>query len=227
MENETIIISLGGSLIVPEEIDVGFLKDFKKLILAQVAQGKKFIIITGGGKTCRKYQNAAKEVSETSNEELDWIGIASLKLNAELMRVIFSENAQGKVMDNLSEKLSFDKSIIIGSAYMPGQSTDWDAVLAAKNVGAKKIINLSNTDYVYDSDPKKNPNAKKIEKISWSEYRKLIPAEWNPGLNTPFDPIASGIAEKEGMEVIIMNGKPVKNLEKYLNGEKFLGTIIK
>ena len=68
----------------------------------------------------------------------------------------------------------------------------------AKTVGARKIINLSNTDYVYNSDPKINPNAKKIEKISWTEYRKLIPKEWNPGLNSPFDPIASEMAEKEG-----------------------------
>jgi uridylate kinase len=227
MKEEIIIISLGGSMIVPDEIDVLFLKDFRDLILEQVKQGKKFIIVTGGGKTCRKYQNAVREVSEVSNEELDWIGIASLKLNAELIRVIFGENAHGKVMDNLSEKFSFDKPIIIGSAYKPGYSTDWDAVLAAQNVGAKKVINLSNTDYVYDSDPKENPNAKKIEELSWSDYRKIIPKEWNPGLNSPFDPIASEVAEKDGMEVVIMNGKPIENLEKCLNGEKFLGTVIK
>jgi uridylate kinase len=99
--------------------------------------------------------------------------------------------------------------------------------VVAKNVGAKKIINLSNIDYVYDSDPKINLNAKKIEKISWEEYRKLIPTEWNPGLNSPFDPIASKMAEEEGLEVVIMNGKPIENLAKYLNGEKFLGTVIK
>ena len=98
--------------------------------------------------------------------------------------------------------------------------------MGAKTVGAKKIINLSNTDYVYDSDPKKNPQAKKIEKISWADYRALIPKEWNPGLNSPFDPIASEMAQKEGMQVIIMNGKPIDNLAKYLNGEKFSGTII-
>jgi uridylate kinase len=226
MKDETIVISLGGSLIVPDNIDVDFLKDFKKLILSQIEKGKKFIIITGGGKICRRYQTAAKEISTPSNEDLDWIGIASLKLNAELLRIIFGEYAHPKVVLNLSEKFSFNKPIVIGAAYEPGQSTDWDAVLAAKNVGAKKIINLSNTDYVYDSDPKINGSAQKIEKISWGEYRKLIPKEWNPGLNSPFDPIASEMAEKEGIEVIIMNGKPIDNLAKCLNGEKFLGTII-
>ena len=224
---ETIIISLGGSLIIPDDIDVDFLKDFKKLILSQVEKGKKFIIVAGGGKICRKYQRVAKEISNPSCEDLDWIGIASLKLNAELLRVIFGEHAHGEVILNPSNNFPFEKPIVIGAAYKPGQSTDFDAVLGAKTVGAKKIINLSNTDYVYDSDPKMNPNAKKFVQISWPEYRKLIPKEWNPGLNSPFDPVASEIAEKEGIEVIIMNGKPIDNLANYLNGEKFQGTTIK
>jgi uridylate kinase len=226
MDNETIVISLGGSLIIPDELDIDFLKDFKALILSHVIKGKKFLIITGGGKICRRYQNAAKQVSEISNEDLDWIGIASLKLNAELIRTIFGEHAYSKVVCNLSQDFPFDKPIVIGAAYEPGQSTDWDAVLGAKHINAKRIINVSNIDYVYDSDPRLNSDAKKIERISWHEYRKLIPSEWNPGLSSPFDPIASKLAEENGMEVIIMNGKPISNLEKCLNKEEFQGTVI-
>jgi len=226
-KEEIIIISLGGSLIVPDEVDVEFLRDFKKIILSEISREKKFIIITGGGKICRKYQIAAKEISNPSDDDLDWIGIASLRLNAQLLRVIFRDYTHPKIIKNPLEPIDFDMPIVVGSANEPGHSTDWDAVMVAKNVGAKKVINLSNTDYVYDSDPKINKDAKKIEKISWEEYRKLIPKEWNPGLNSPFDPIASEIAEKEGMEVVIMNGKPIDNLLNYLNGEKFLGTVIK
>ena len=76
------------------------------------------------------------------------------------------------------------------------------------------------------SDHTAEPNAKKIENISWAEYRKLIPSEWNPGLNSPFDPIASEMAEREGIEVVIMNGKPIDNLKNYLDGSVFLGTVI-
>ncbi|MDP9248927.1 MAG: UMP kinase [bacterium] len=224
--DEIIIISLGGSLIVPDQIDVEFLKDFKALILEHVAQGKKFVIITGGGKINNRYNSAAKEISEPSDVDLDWIGIAALKLNAELLRVIFSEQANKKVIDNLSNKFSFEKSIVIGSAYEPGKSSDWDAVECAKTIGAKKIINLSNTDYVYDSDPKLNPNAKKIERISWPEYRELIPKEWTSRLNSPFDPVASAAAEEAGLEVDILNGKNIANLEKCLKGENFTGTKI-
>jgi len=223
---ETIIISLGGSLIVPDEIDVNFLKDFKNLVLSQVAQGKKFVIIAGGGGTNRKYNKAAREIGNPSDEDLDWIGIASLKLNAELVRVIFGGYAHEKVIADFSAKPVFDKPIVVGSAFGPGRSTDWDAVEAAKVLGAKRIINLSNIDYVYDSDPKTNPEAKKIEQISWAKYRSMIPAGWSPRLSSPFDPVASKTAEEEKMTAVIMNGKPVDNLANYLAGKKFTGTII-
>jgi len=224
---ETIIISLGGSLIVPDEIDTDFLKDFKKLILEHVAQGKRFVIICGGGKISRRYQDAARGLTDTSVEDLDWIGIASLKLNAEFLRVVFGEYAHNKVIDNLSSPFSLEKSIAIGSAYEPGKSSDWDAVEGAKTVGAKKLINLSNTDYVYDSDPRINPNAKKFEKISWADFRKLIPSEWtHSGMNVPFDPIASKMAQEAGIEVVIVNGKPIDNLANYLNGKEFKGTVV-
>src|SRR3989344_5467784 len=193
---ETIIISLGGSLIVPDQIDIDFLKSFKTLILEHVAEGKKFVITTGGGKVNRTYNEAAKKITNPSDVDLDWIGIAALKLNAELLRVIFAKYANTKVIENLSAPFSFKKSIVVGSAYEPGKSSDWDAVECTKTIGVKKIINLSNTDYVYDSDPKLNPDAKKIERISWPEYRELIPKEWTSRLNSPFDPIASRSEER-------------------------------
>ena len=224
---ETIVISLGGSLIVPDQIDVDFLKSFKELILTQIKNGKKFVIITGGGKLCRRYNAAASEVSKLSNSELDWLGIYSTRFHAEFLKFILGkENVEENIILDPSLPVDFNKKIIVGGGWKPGNSTDLCAIAIAKVVGAKKVINLSNTDYVYDSDPKINPNAKKIEKISWAEYRKLIPSEWNPGLNSPFDPTASKMSEEEKIEVVIMNGKPTSNLENYLNGEKFLGTII-
>ncbi len=223
---ETIVISLGGSLIVPDELDTDFLKSFKELIVSEVNKGKKFLIITGGGKICRKYQDGAKILSTPNDDDLDWIGIASLRLNAELVRVIFGDYANHNVIPDLSLDFHFEKPVLVASAYKPGQSTDYGAVLGAKKLGAKKIINLSNVDYVYDSDPRINKDAKKFEKISWDEYRALIPAEWNPGLSSPFDPIASKMAHEEGMSVYILNGKPIENVARVLIDESFLGTII-
>lgn len=105
-----------------------------------------------------------QEARHLSTDDLDWLGIASLRLNAELVRVMFGEYAHEEVISHLSSDFSFNKPIVIGSADEPGQSSDTDAVLGANTVGAKKIINLSNADHVYDSDPHTNPNAKKARK---------------------------------------------------------------
>lgn len=220
------IISLGGSLIIPEDIDIEFLNAFRNLILREVEKGKKFVIITGGGKICRKYQDAGKKIKDLSADELDWLGIYSTRFNAEFVKLLFGELAEVGMIVDPTEPIVFSKSIVVGGGWKPGWSTDYVAVMLGKQLSANKILNLSNIDFAYDKDPNKFPDAKKIEQISWAEYRALIPEEWNPGLSTPFDPIASKLAEEHNIEVSILNGKNISNLEKCLNGEEFIGTKI-
>ena len=228
-QNEAVVISLGGSLIVPEEIDWEFVKKFKELIEKQIEKGKKFIIITGGGKLARKYIEAGSRIGGIDNDDKDWLGIHATRMNAHFIKTIFRQHAHPRINKDPFEKFPFeksDKAILVAGGYQPGNSTDYIAVVLAKKRGIKKIVNLSNIDFVCDKDPRKFPDAKKIEDISWPEFRKLVGDKWDPGANFPFDPVASKMADEEKMEVAIMNGKNLKNLEKYLNGEKFEGTII-
>ncbi len=226
MKNNPIILSVGGSLLVPEGIDTDFIKKFKALILSHIEKGSRFVIIAGGGKTARIYQEGARAISDVSAEDADWIGIFATKLNAQLLRSVFSPLAGTTIVDNPEDPISGEASILIGAGYEPGCSTDQDAILIAKNLGAKKVINLSNIDYVYDKDPRKNLDAKRIEDISWAEFRKIIPEKWDPGLNSPFDPVAAKQAEALGLEVAVMNGKNLENLDAYLSGSDFKGTRI-
>lgn len=226
-EKETIIISLGGSIVVPDLPNPEFIKNFKSIILNFVEKGKKFVIIVGGGKTCRRYQETLGQTINANAEDLDWMGIYSTQLNAQLVRLSFGENAYSVMITDPSMIKDADKDIVIGAGWKPGCSTDMDAILIANEINTKKMINLSNIDYVYDSDPKINPNAKKFEHLSWKEYRSFISSVWKPGLNTPFDPVASEKAEQNGMEVAFMSGHDLKSLENYLNGDPFIGTTIK
>ncbi|NTV40695.1 MAG: UMP kinase [Candidatus Moranbacteria bacterium] len=229
MNKKTIIISLGGSLIVPEDIDWKFVKKFKEVIEKNIAKGYRFIIITGGGKTARKYIEAGVKVGGVDNEDKDWLGIHSTRLNAHFMRTIFKQYAHPTINRNPYDLEGFLKAkepILIAAGYKPGNSTDYIAVLLAKQFGATKIANLSNIDYVCDKNPQKYPDAKKIKEINWADFQKIVGETWDPGSNVPFDPIASKMAAKEEMEVVILNGKKIANFEKYLNGEKFVGTTI-
>jgi uridylate kinase len=225
-ERERIVVSVGGSLIVPDGIDTDFLIRFKTLILEKIQQGFTFSIIAGGGKTARRYQDAANTVTPLSSSDTDWIGIHATRLNAQLLRNIFVDSAYARVIENPTIDIDAEKPIIIAAGWQPGCSTDYDAVLIAKNLGARRLVNLSNIDYVYDADPRKNPKAKKIEKISWPEFRKIIPDHWDPGLSSPFDPIAAKEAEALGLEVAIMNGAKLDEFSNYLSNEPFVGTVI-
>ena len=224
--HERVVVSVGGSLIVPDAIDTDFLTHFKMLILEKVQRGFTFSIIAGGGKTARRYQEAANAVSPLSPTDTDWIGIHATRLNAQLLRNIFVGYAHPQVVKNPTIDVDAEEPIIIAAGWQPGCSTDYDAVLIAKNQGATRLVNLSNIDYVYTADPRKDPGAKKIEKTSWAEFRKVIPEEWDPGLSSPFDPVAAKEAEAIGLEVAVINGTKLEEFSDYLDDKPFVGTII-
>ena len=229
MTSETIVISVGGSLIVPDEIDTTFLTNLKNLIIDETTvNGRRFILIAGGGRTARKYAEAAKAVSDLTSDDLDWLGIHATHLNGHLLRTILRDKAYPVMIKNPDEILDVPEreKVIVAGGYRPGCSTDLRAVQIAERVGAKKVINLSNIDYVYTADPRTDEAAEKIEDITWSDFRKLIPEEWDPGLNSPFDPVAAKEAEVKNIEVAAINGLKLAELKHYLNGEDFMGTRI-
>ncbi len=228
-KREYIVVSVGGSLLVPGDIDISFLTRFRELVLSKTRAGSSFYIVAGGGRLARNYQEAAATIRKEEaleREDVDWLGIHSTRLNAHLLRTIFIEEAQPKIIKNPTNRFRGRENIVIGAGWKPGWSTDYCAVMAAKTLGATKLVNLSNIDYVYTEDPRKNPDAKKIESIDWAAFRKLIPDEWDPGLSAPFDPIAAKEAEALGLEVAIINGANLSAFSDYLDGKPFIGTVI-
>ena len=224
---KTFVISLGGSLIVTQKgIDWKFLKNFRKLILKQVKQNKKFFLVAGGGATARNYIEAADKIIKVTNDDRDWLGIHSTRLNAHLLRTIFRKIAHPEIIKNPTIHMPAKEKIIVAGGWKPGWSTDYVAAMIAQEYEVKTIINLSNINYVYDKDPRKNKNAKKIKKINWADFQKIVGNRWSPGLNAPFDPIATKKASQLGLKVIIMNGHKLQNLENCLNEKKFQGTIV-
>ena len=221
---ETIIISLGGSLVAPNEIDVGFLKSFKHSLLKYLPQ-KKFFILVGGGKIARNYQKALLEFGAKNNDR-DWIGINITRLNAEVVRQMFNGSVYPKIVTDPNIKIKSNKDIIVGAGWKPGWSTDYVSVLMAKNYNVKTIINLTNIDYVYDKNPGEFPDAKPLQNVDWKNFERIVGNAWTPGLSMPFDPRASKLAARLKIKVIMINGKNLERLEDFLNNKQFIGTTI-
>lgn len=224
------VLSVGGSIIAPDKVDSTFLKAFREAIVDYLEEDKdaKLILVCGGGAPARVYQEAYRAVrGDGDTESQDWLGIKATHLNGEVMRAIFSDYTSDNVVtDPTDEKISFKGRILVAAGWKPGFSTDTDAVFLARRFGGKKVVNLSNIKKVYTDDPRKNPDAVPLDSISWKDFRKMVGSEWKPGLNAPFDPVASKIAEEEAMTVICADGRNIENTLAILRNKEFEGTVI-
>ena len=224
-----IVISVGGSLIVPNGgIDIDFVKKLNVFIREEVEKGKRFFLVAGGGKLARIYRDAGKTVIGTMTEEdLDWLGIHVTRLNAHLLRTVFQDIAHPRVISDYDKRLqNWKEPVVIASGWKPGWSTDYCMVKVAQMYDAQIMINLSNIDWIYDKDPKKYKDAKIIKKLTWEECEDLVGDKWTPGLNTPFDPVATALAKKLNLTAAVANGHDFDNLKKIIEGDEFKGTII-
>ena len=223
-----IIISLGGSIFSRiDGLDTSYLKDFCEIIRGEVKLGKRFVIVTGGGVICRTYQNTAKEIAQISDIDLDWIGIASTRINAQLLRSILSDIAHPEIIENPTKPPKSTMPVVIGSGWVPGRSSDHDAVLLAKHYKAEEIINLGSAEFVYSADPRTNPNAEKFTDLTWEKYASIIPKIWTPGMSAPFDPTATKEASAAGISVIIMDGRNLPAFKALLlTSKNETGTVI-
>lgn len=222
-----IVLSVGGSIVVPKTgIDVAYLTKFRSLITSEVKKGKRFIIVVGGGSTARAYQGAAGSIVNLTSDDIDWLGIHATRMNAHLLRAVFRDIAKSRVVKDPTAPSTWREPVLIAAGWKPGWSTDYIAVRLAKKFGATRIVNLTNIDGVYDKDPSKFEDAEKIDHITWKAFRKIVGSKWIPGANAPFDPIASKLAQRWGMDVVIADGKDLKNVQAIIEEKAFKGTKI-
>lgn len=227
---DKIIISVGGSLIVPNGgIDTKFLGKLNTFIRAQLSGGaRQFFLVVGGGATARRYRDAGRDVvgHELTRDDLDYLGIHATKLNAHLVKTIFRDVAHPYIIKHYEIIRKVEEQIVIAAGWKPGWSTDYCATLLCQDYDVKRIINLSNIKQVYDKDPNVTHDAKPFDKMTWDEFRGIVGEEWQPGMNLPFDPVAAKKAQELGIKVVVLSGDDFDNLEKYFNNEPFVGTVI-
>jgi len=226
------VISLGGSIIAPDKVDVAFLRSFRKAVLEYLEQDpeRRLILVCGGGGPAREYQGAYRAVlsepAEAEAEAQDWLGIAATRLNAELVRFLFQPHCPQPVVQDPTAVPVFTGRVLVAGGWKPGFSSDYDAVLLARRFQADSLVNLSNVAAIYSADPKMDPSARPLPRLRWAELAAMVGTTWVPGRNVPFDPVATAEAARAGLRVVVAAGRNIENFKRILAGQEFEGTVV-
>ncbi|MEL9990967.1 MAG: UMP kinase [Thermoproteus sp.] len=188
---------------------------------------EKTAIITGGGTTARNYIDLARELG-ASNYFLDLIGIEASRINAWLLIAGLGDEAYPKPAESLGEvvsALSYKKRVVLGGL-QPGQSTATVAALVAEAIGARMLVNCANIDGIYDDDPKRNPNAKRIPRVKASELISLLKSSALPGTYELADLWSLEILKRSKIPMYVIDGKKPELLKALLEGGTVPGSLV-
>lgn len=224
-----IVLSLGGSLIVPDKINTKFLQDFKKVLLKN-SRKYKFVVVCGGGSVARTYiQGLEKQPLKNKNYFQSMLGISATRTNARFMTYFFGKDANQGIphdMKSVRNLLAKHDVVFCGALrYETKQTSDSTAAKLARLFNCD-FINLTNTLGLFDKDPRKGKNAKFIPEIPHKDFLKMAnKLTFKPGQHFVLDQTAAKIIKKYKIRTFIVGDNP-KNLDNLLSKKHFVGTII-
>lgn len=224
---KTIVLSLGGSLIVPDNVDFNFIHKFKKTIEKHY-KDYRFVVVCGGGSIARKYIGSLKKENKPE-KELSLAGIRATRMNALFMTQFFGNTANSYLPKDMKEAkaLLLKNNVVFCGAlrYSPEETSDGNAAKLAHFLKTD-FINITNVNGLYTDDPKKNHKAKLIPEITWKDFeRKALSIKYQPGQHFVLDQEAATIIRKHRIKTYII-GSDLSNLDKILSNKPFVGTAI-
>jgi|Deesub1362A_J573_1020465.scaffolds.fasta_scaffold06380_3 uridylate kinase len=217
------VLSLGGSIVASPGINLDFIREFASLVTKLRREGYHLAIVVGGGRVARDYIQAARGLG-ASESFCDELGILATRMNARLVIAALGDEAYEHVPESIEEIEEWDKVIVMGGT-TPGHTTDAVAAMLAAKLGAELLVNATNVDGVYSDDPRKNPEAKKYERISVEELIKLVGNEHRAGISAILDPKAVRIIKEHRIKTVVVKGE-LQRIEAALRGGEHRGTEI-
>ncbi|MCK5040008.1 MAG: UMP kinase [Candidatus Aenigmarchaeota archaeon] len=231
MDNKKIVISLGGSLL-SDDFTYQHIAEYVTVFEKLYDEGYSLTVTVGGGRSARKYIDilSQKQMKEKKEKHIkcDMIAVSVTHSNALLLKYMTDDKKTYPKIpkSNFAIKTAIKtqqktNNIIYCGGTKPFQSTDGVASFCALNSGAELIINATNIDGVYDKNPKEDSNAKKIDKLSYEEFRKIIaPNPQSPGKYALFDLKAIPLLENQKIKLVILDGRDPQNILKAVKGNK-------
>ena len=222
------VISLGGSIIIPDKVNFKFLDKFKRLV-ENHSDKYRFVIVAGGGSIARRYISALRSENK-DKKSIALAGIRATRMNAMFLMQFFGRNLSNDVLPrNMTEvrnNLHKNKVVICGALRFSDNSTSDGTASKLARYLKSDFINLTNVPGLYTSDPKTNRNAKIITKISWKDFNRMAQKiKFKPGQHFVLDQSAAAIIKKDRIKTYIL-GPNIREVDSLLKNKRFVGTEI-
>ncbi|MCS7133945.1 MAG: UMP kinase [Candidatus Caldarchaeum sp.] len=221
-----VVLKLGGSVVFGDEINVTALKRYAEL-LSDVYDGGRWVVVVGGGALARRYIDAARKIG-LDESSCDEAAIKITRVHAYLFARALGDFAVQTVPSSVDEirfLTGFGK-VVVSGGLVAGQSTMAVSIHAASVIGAERVVVASDVDGVYSDDPKKNPEAKLIPRMSFEELAEIgrkIPQY--AGQYQVMDAVGLAMALRTRIPLYYVNGHRLNNVRDALLG-RGAGTIV-
>ena len=221
---DSVVVSVGGSVVLSDEANVAFLKRLAEL-LKKVGRQYRLFVIVGGGTIARRYIQLGRELG-FDEDTLDLIGIDVTRVNARIITNLLGTSNK-EIPRTTDEALSLDFPIVVMGGTNPKHSTDTVGAELAEKTHAIRFVNATNVDGIYDKDPKKFKDARQLKEVTIDQLIAQYGTKWGAaGKNIFMDEPALGIIKRARLPTFVVNGKRLDQLEKAMLGQPFDGTTI-
>lgn len=224
---EKVVVSLGGSVLVPGEDDARYLRDLADL-LRDLSSRVRIFAVTGGGRIARYYIETGRELGLPERTLDEW-GIAATRMNARLLGAALRGRANREPSTAYAEAARLSKRfpIVIMAGTRPGHTTDRVSASLARQVGAARIVNATSVDGVYTADPKTHLDARRIERMSFADLVALTgEGHQAAGPSIVFDPVAARVLARSRIPLRVVLGRDLGALKDAILGGPFHGTLV-
>ena len=224
---DCVVVSLGGSILVPGDRDVEHFTALASL-MRSLAQEFHLVLVCGGGKVARYYISVGRELG-ASRERLDEMGIEATRLNARLVQVALGNEASPALPRTVEEAVKEGRKgrILVMGGTSPGHTTDAVAAMVALRLGAARIVNATSVDAAYSTDPKKHGDAVRYSRLTHKQLYELVDKGMHSaGPSDVFDRAGAEVAMRANIPIYIVNGRNLDELRAAVKGEKIMGTVV-
>lgn len=221
-----LVVRIGGS-VVASPVNTELMSKYADLIKTVKSQGHEVAVVLGGGALAREFISIAKDLGLDMRSQ-DEVAISVSRLYAQLFLKRLGEAGGSKVaftLDDAAQCLSEGKIVVMGGL-KPGITTDTVAALAAERIEADLLVKGTDQNGVYDKDPRKHPEAVKLNRLSFNDLPKVFEESVHKaGIHQIIDPEAVKVLKRRRLKLIIVNGFEPENILAAVNGES-VGTVI-